>query len=297
MKYSTDEAIEKIVRRGSMIRNERYHRRVVALSSLSAALLTALICVIIFLPGRRLATPGATVTPGAGSPTAEAATPTPDTYAPTGAVGKPGGPIVDPVPEVEKEWIDMPWQIEATASSVLKLEVYDASGARIGTGSGFVFHDSKYIVTAYHVIANMDHMIATTDYGTTIEIRDVLTGSEECDFAICSFPKDMEFEPIKMATMSGSRGARAVAIGSQFGVLNMVTLGNLCGTWGEGTSKRILFTCPVSSGSSGGPLLNSRGEVIGVVSGTYDEGQNMNFAVPIELVNKRIKEELEGNAQ
>ncbi|MBR6020078.1 MAG: trypsin-like peptidase domain-containing protein [Lachnospiraceae bacterium] len=297
MKYSTDEAIEKIVRRGSMIRNERYHRRVVALSSLSAALLTALICVIIFLPGRRLATPGATVTPGAGSPTAEAATPTPDTYAPTGAVGKPGGPIVDPVPEVEKEWIDMPWQIEATASSVLKLEVYDASGARIGTGSGFVFYDSKYVVTAYHVIANMDHMIATTDYGATLEIRDVLMGDSENDFAICRFAKDPEIEPLKMMTVNLARGAKTVAIGSQFGVVNMVTVGNLCGIWSNDTTMRYLFTSPVSSGSSGGPLLNSRGEVIGMVSGTYDEGQNLNVAVPITLIYNRMKEELEGDAQ
>ena len=48
-----------------------------------------------------------------------------------------------------------------------------------------------------------------------------------------------------------------------------------------GGTDWILFTAPVSEGSSGGPLLNGNGEVIGVVTGTYEKGQNLNLAAPI----------------
>ena len=57
---------------------------------------------------------------------------------------------------------------------------------------------------------------------------------------------------------------------------------------GDSTSKRLQMTAPVSSGSSGGPVLNSTGEVIGVSFATFRDGQNLNFAIPSNYLKELL---------
>ena len=173
-----------------------------------------------------------------------------------------------------------PAAIGALAASVVRLEVYDAGGDRIGTGSGFAAFDPAVLVTARHVLVNMDHLIATRDDGTTFRIDRALDANEDADVAILALPEDADLTPLPVSTGEPLRGEAVTAIGSQFGLVNLVALGNVCGLWRTDTVDWILFTAPVSAGCSGGPLINDRGEVIGVITGTYDKGQNLNLAAP-----------------
>ena len=77
-------------------------------------------------------------------------------------------------------------------------------------------------------------------------------------------------------------GEDVLVISSQFGLTNLVSKGTLCGFWDTDITDWILFSAPVSGGSSGGPLLNEAGEVVGIVTGTYEKGQNLNLAAPID---------------
>ena len=86
------------------------------------------------------------------------------------------------------------------------------------------------------------------------------------------------------------RGEKVAAIGSQFGIVNLITLGNVCGSFEMTDATWILFTAPVSSGNSGGPVLNDQGKVIGITAGAYDKGQNMNLAAPIMVAKKLYRE-------
>ena len=174
-----------------------------------------------------------------------------------------------------------PAAIGALAASVVRLEVYDAGGDRIGTGSGFAAFDPAVLVTARHVLVNMDHLIATRDDGTTFRIDRALDANEDADVAILALPEDADLTPLPVSTGEPLRGEAVTAIGSQFGLVNLVALGNVCGLWRTETVDWILFTAPVSAGCSGGPLINDRGEVIGVITGTYDKGQNLNLAAPM----------------
>ena len=174
--------------------------------------------------------------------------------------------------------------IERCAASVVRLEVYDAGGDKIGTGSGFAAFDPAVLVTARHVIANMAYMIATRDDGTTFRIDRAIDADEAADIALCALPEDANLMPLTVAAGEPLRGDGVVAMGSQFGLVNLVTLGNVCGRWQAEDVDWILFTAPVSAGCSGGPLLNDNNEVIGMIMGTYEKGQNLNLAAPIEAV-------------
>ncbi len=331
MKYSDDEAIREIVQRGRSVRDRRMYGRMCALGGLSVGLAVALLIVLLTGIGVRMgnnggsgdialvsttqanpseeATPGGGVTEEAGTlPPVELAEGTEgvpaseDGQVPGGDIpgGTPvvgGNPALPPTQQQpgEKIWIDKSWELQAAAMSVMKLETYDANGERICSGSGFVIYDQQYLVTACHVVVNMDHLVATMDCGRKFEVREVIAVDQEQDIAvlrITEFPEEL-IVPLKPVDGIPVKGSRVAAIGSQFGVVNMITTGMLSGYWVNGDYERILFTAPVASGSSGGPLFDAHGYVIGVISGTYDGGQNLNLAVPIENVYRLLESEME----
>ena len=177
-----------------------------------------------------------------------------------------------------------PASIERAAASVVRLEVFDEKGGKVGTGSGFALGDPAMLVTASHVIVNMDHMVAYRDDGTSFEVERVVEVDEDADIAVCALPEDAGLPPLRAADEAPLRGARVVVIESQFGLTNHVTKGDVCGRWGTGTVDWLLFSAPVSGGSSGGPVLDDTGRVVGMVMGTYEKGQNLNLAAPTETI-------------
>ncbi len=177
-----------------------------------------------------------------------------------------------------------PAAMEQAAASVVRLEVYDRNGKQVGSGSGFCALDPGILITAAHVVSNMDHMLAHTEAGESFRIEHVFALDEESDIALCTLPEEAELIPLPVSETPPLRGERVTVIGSQFGLTNLITLGNLAGLWNMENTEWLLFTAPVSSGSSGGPLINDAGEVIGIVTGTYDRGQNMNIAASVRVI-------------
>ena len=182
-----------------------------------------------------------------------------------------------------------PSAMEAAAQSVVKLEVFDKRDDRITAGSGFCAFDSRLLVTAMHVLPNMSYMIATKDDGTTFRIDHIITATESADVALCELPEDAGLTPLPTASSLPRRGEKAVAIGSMYGLTNLVLQGDICGIWTATDSEWILFSAAVSPGCSGGPLFNDAGEVIGVVMGSYERAQNLNLASPIEKARNLSK--------
>ena len=80
-----------------------------------------------------------------------------------------------------------------------------------------------------------------------------------------------------------------VAIGSPLGLFNSVSDGIISGFRNVRDVDMIQFTAPISNGSSGGAVLNMYGEVIGVTTSGYDEGQNINLAVGYEFINTFVR--------
>ena len=172
--------------------------------------------------------------------------------------------------------------VEEIKDSVVMIKVYDADDNELATGSGFCAFQSNYIVTNYHVIEGASKIEFIADDGTTHSISDILIFSETCDIAILS--GRFNLKPIKMGNSDKlSAGDNVTAIGSPQGELNTVSTGVISNADND---YQIRITAPISPGSSGGVLLDSKNEIIGITYATYDSdsAQNLNYAIDVNYL-------------
>ena len=181
-----------------------------------------------------------------------------------------------------------PDAINESAQSVVLLAVYDVSNRLISTGSGFVAFSDEYVVTKYHVIEDADIIVGYTDTGDLRQISRVLCADSGRDLAVLVFDAPSGLKPLTLSEGSEPvRGEPAVTIGSPMGFRNSVSIGNISSAEEDEYTGYIQFTAPISSGSSGGTLLNDEGEVIGITTAVYSDReptQNINFAVSSSYV-------------
>jgi|GEM_PF-3834296 len=164
--------------------------------------------------------------------------------------------------------------------SVVLLEIYDEQYELIAMGSGFFIMDDQTIATNYHVINGARYIAAYSNAGDYYDVAYVLAYNQDPDLAIvgCSVPTGQA--PLALADSGEiNRGDDIFAIGSPLGLQNTISDGIVSAMWEDGGTQYIQITAPISPGSSGGALFNARGEVIGVTSSSFVEGQNINFAI------------------
>ena len=173
--------------------------------------------------------------------------------------------------------------IDAAAKSVLMLYCYDDDSRLLGTGSGFMAFNNRTLVTNYHVIEGAHSVIATSDDGVDYYSFDLLAADPEKDLALLDFVHPTDLTPLVLEESQKTlRGQPVVAIGSPEGIQNTVSLGNISSFVWEMGAEWIQFTAPISHGSSGGALFNDQGLVIGITSASLTQGQNLNYAIPIQ---------------
>ena len=181
-------------------------------------------------------------------------------------------------------FIDDTDAIAQAAQSVVMLSCYDKEGELYSTGSGFAIFDNGVILTNYHVIEQEVYQVkAQTESGMTFECPTVLAYDAEKDISILKADREtgLTLLPAGNATEL-QKGAKVVAIGSPLGLINSVSTGVFSGYIDYEFGSMLQFTAAISHGSSGGALFNDAGEVIGITFDSYNEGQNLNMAVPID---------------
>jgi S1-C subfamily serine protease len=160
-----------------------------------------------------------------------------------------------------------------------------------GSGTGVIVADDGTIITAAHVIVNASAIVVTYADGTLTRAS-VVSADKKLDIALL-LPARLP-QVVVPATLGGAAdvGAPVVAIGNPFGLTDSVSAGVVSGlnrSADTDTGKRsglIQFDAAVNPGSSGGPLLDSGGKVIGIVVALADpsgkdEFAGIGFAVPI----------------
>ena len=174
-----------------------------------------------------------------------------------------------------------PDAIDAASKSVVEITVYDKGNTAIAGGSGFFAFDSKTIITNYHVIENAYRIEIVDDDDNTVEVSLIYNVNKDKDIAILQIAEEGRYSPLKIsASEELKKGESVVAIGSPLGLKNTVSKGTISNFVEQDGIEMIQFTAAISHGSSGGALLNDSGEVIGITSGSYVDGQNLNLAIP-----------------
>ncbi len=149
-------------------------------------------------------------------------------------------------------------------------------------------------MTNYHVIDKAAEIWAVSDNGKDYyPITRVLAANEKKDIAILEFYTYDDapvLEPLKLFPGGKlRRGEPVVVIGSPQFITNEVTKGDISALYDDDGVPIIQFTAPVSHGSSGGPLFNDSGEVIGITRSTITDNQNTNQAIDISEVIQLFK--------
>jgi len=181
--------------------------------------------------------------------------------------------------------------------SVVLISVRTSSGP--GTGSGFVYDKEGRIITNNHVVEEATSIDVTFLDGSIVEAE--LVGRDPySDMAVIQVDLPPErLEPMKLGTSSDLLvGETVVAIGNPFGLANTMTMGIVSAVGRQASAPGnyvivdvIQTDAAINPGNSGGPLLNLRGEVVGMNTWILsDTGQfsGIGFAVPSDTVKREI---------
>jgi len=196
----------------------------------------------------------------------------------------------------EKPIENLPTLIKIIKPSVVIVFAYDDKGEFLKLGSGFFLSQSGDIITNYHVLQGADSAEVKTSDGKTYPITYIIAGDEQSDIICLSVDIPSQYvHPLSLSATVPEVGERIIVYGSPLGLEKTVSDGIVSAIREvPGYGKLIQITAPISPGSSGSPVLNMKGEVIGIATFQFIEGQNLNFAIPSErIANLDLTEEKE----
>ena len=181
----------------------------------------------------------------------------------------------------------------AAKNAVVTIVMQDNDKA-IALGTGFLVSADGAVLTNYHVIANGNTAVVKLSDGRMLIVDGVLAADKARDLAVIKI-HGKKFQTLVLGNSDKVEvGEEVVAIGHPLGLELTVSNGILSAvpTMEKEGGKFLQVTAPISHGSSGGPLFNMAGEVIGITSGINENGENLNFAVPVNdakrLLNKQF---------
>lgn len=210
-----------------------------------------------------------------------------------------------------------------SSPATAKIIVKDDNDNVLATGTGFLIkHQTKpLLVTNYHVIRAAVEAEAHFSEDRIYLFNEVFAESPQLDIAIVSLSDmskkyltarykayitgadspDAEPDPLVdyfkehcselrfLETALPEIGSKVYVIGSPLGLENTLSEGLISGLRKEGVVTWLQTTAPISPGSSGSPLVSTEGQIVGMATSTFKEGQNLNLAIPsneiIKLVN------------
>ncbi len=165
------------------------------------------------------------------------------------------------------------------------------------SGSGFVWDSAGYIVTNQHVVEGASALRVIFSDGIVLEAELIGTDADSDVAVVKVDPSLVELVPVEQGRIEDvAVGQRAIAIGNPFGLVGSMTTG-IVSAVGRSVAGQTQYSIPlaiqtdaaINPGNSGGPLLNEKGQVIGInflIASASGSNSGVGFAIPINIVQR-----------
>jgi S1-C subfamily serine protease len=187
---------------------------------------------------------------------------------------------------------DIPTIAKAANGAIVSIIMSDKDGHALAQGSGFLISKDGLILTNYHVIENGSSAIVKLPDGAFFAVDGVFASDKARDVAIIK-AHGKNFLTLTLGNSDQLQvGEEVVAIGNPLSLESTVSNGIVSGiraVKAEGGTF-LQITAPISPGSSGGPLFNMEGKVVGITTLYLKGGENLNFAIPINDAKRLLVE-------
>ena len=214
--------------------------------------------------------------------------------------GHPATTVGEQTPILTNKDLSLTEIFERSEAGVVRVNVIKSEQIEglNGVGSGFVFDQSGHVITNHHVIDNSEKIVVTFLDGSSYNAN--IVGSDPfTDIAVIKVDAEPSLlHPLPVGDSSNLKvGMQVVAIGNPFGLSGSMTagivsqLGRLLPSQDTGFSipDVIQTDAAINPGNSGGPLLNMKGEVVGIntaIQSAIGEFTGIGFAIPSKTVSK-----------
>jgi hypothetical protein len=187
-------------------------------------------------------------------------------------------------------WPNASQVIDRASVSVVTVEHED----RRSIGSGFFVSKDGKFATNLHVIVGAQAVIVTTKEGRQYRVTEALAIDPQRDLAILRIPD----KPPSLGLASSTTvkpGDPVIAIGAPKGLSMSATQGIVSAVRRsfDGETNQIQTDTPVNPGNSGGPLVNLRGQVVGLVTSKLKNSENLNFAIAAEHISSLLNQQVQ----
>jgi len=196
-------------------------------------------------------------------------------------------PALPSLPKQKEESTEsLPSLIKRIKPSVVIVFAYDNKGEFLQLGNGFFISQNGDIITNYHVLQEASSAEIKTSDGKTYPITYIIAKDEQNDIIRLSVDIPSKYVlPLYLSETIPEIGERIIVYGNPLELENTVSDGIVSSVreiFNYG--KIIQITAPILPGSSGSPVLNMKGEVIGIATFQFIEGRKLNFAIPSERI-------------
>src|SRR4030042_1470570 len=185
---------------------------------------------------------------------------------------------------------NLPVLIKKVEPAIVVIVTYDQEGKILGQGSGFFINQEGDVVTNFHVLQEASRAVVRTNDGKEYPVEKIVAEDKAGDLIRVSvkIPKET-VRPLSTVNTLPEVGERIVVIGTPLGLDRTLTDGIVSAVEeNPGFGDIIRGTAPISPGSSGSPVINMKGEVVGVATFFVVAGQNLNFAIPGERIARLV---------
>lgn len=182
----------------------------------------------------------------------------------------------------------LPKLIKRVQPSVATIHAYDSKGRLLVQGSGFFIDSNCRFVTSRHIVHDSSRSELRLHDGSVLKIKKIIGEDAQADLSIVQVDcGEVQIQPLALQTEAPEVGESIVVVGSPLGFGASATNGIVSAVRTIPEAGEVVqITAPISPGSSGSPVFNMNGEVIGVTRSAREDGQNLNFATAASRVQK-----------